>query len=98
MSLKTRFQTFLENFVELRLQRVDVRDAWCAWRQPLRLLLPELQEIKIKSAIRNLLRACKRFLRSGEQRKPGRQRQRFLRAGQHHVDAERIHVDLDSGE
>src|SRR6266481_7676971 len=90
----TRLQTFLENFVELKLERVNVSDAWGAGRHPLRLLVPELQEIEIESAIRNLLRACKRFFGDGEQRKTRRQRERFLRASKHHINAQCVHVDL----
>ena len=75
-----------------------VSDAGRTRRHPLRLLLFELQEIEIKSTVRNLFGACERFLRNGEQRKARRQRQRFLRASEHHVDPERVHVDFHTGE
>ena len=51
VSSKTRLHPFFENFIQLRLQRVDVRDAGSAGRRPFRLLLPKLQKIEIKSAI-----------------------------------------------
>src|SRR5262249_33709393 len=58
----TRFETFLENFIEFELERMNVPNARRARRHPLRLLALELQEIEIKSAIRNFPGACKRFL------------------------------------
>src|SRR5262245_46497980 len=60
----TRFETFLENFIELELERVNVPDARRTRRHPLRLLAPELQKIEIKSAIRNFPGACKRLFRN----------------------------------
>src|SRR6267378_6745607 len=51
----TRLEAFLENFVQLELKRVNVPDARRARRHPLRLLAFELQEIEIKSAIRNFV-------------------------------------------
>src|SRR5947207_12878956 len=68
MSSKTRLKAFLENFVKLGLQRMNVRDAGRAWRYPVSLIIFELQEIEIKSAIRNLFSACECFFRNGEQR------------------------------
>src|SRR5436189_4816257 len=65
----TRFETFLENFIELELERVNVPDTRRTRRHPVRLLALELQEIEIKSAIRNFVRPFERFLRNGEQRK-----------------------------
>src|SRR5919109_30228 len=47
----TRFEAFLENFIELGFERMNVSDARRAWRHPLGLLASELQEIEIKSAI-----------------------------------------------
>src|SRR4029077_8944145 len=91
----TRLEAFLENFVQLELERVNVSDARRARRQPLRLLAPELQKIEIKSAIRNFVGPFERFLRNGEQRKARRQRECFLRSSKHYVDPERIHVDLN---
>ena len=90
----TRFQPFLEDLIELVFERMNVPDARRAGRHPLGLFAPELQEIEIKSAIRNFLRARKGLFRNGEQRKARRQRKRLLRPGKHHVDAERVHVDL----
>src|SRR6059036_395386 len=75
VSCKTRLKAFLENFFKLKLQSVDVRNAGRALRHPLSLLILELQEIKIKSAIRNLFSASKRFFRNGKQRKARRQGQ-----------------------
>lgn len=98
MSIRARVEAFLENFVELGLQGVDVRDAGRAWRHPLGLLFFEFEEIKIKTAVRNFFGACKSFFGNGEKRKTRRERERFLRAGEHDVDAERVHVDLDRGE
>src|ERR1700756_5130794 len=59
----TRLKTFLENFIELELERVNVPDARRTRRHPLRLFPPELQEIEVKSAIRNLVGPFERFLR-----------------------------------
>src|SRR5438876_12453555 len=61
VSSKTRLKAFLENLVKLELQCVDVCDAGRARREPLSLLVFELQEIEIKSAIRNLFSACECF-------------------------------------
>ena len=94
VSSETLLQTFFENLIELELQRMDVSDAGRAWRHPLRLLFSELQEIEIKSAVRNLFRAREPFFGNGEQRKTRRQRQRFLRAREHQVNSERVHVDF----
>src|SRR6476620_9665537 len=60
----TRLETFLENFVQLELERVNVSDARRARRHPLRLLAFELQEIEIKSAIWNFVGSFERFLRN----------------------------------
>src|SRR6266545_3250454 len=60
----TRLETFLENFVQLVLERVNVSDARRARRHPLRLLFLELQKIEIKSAIRNFVGPFERFLRN----------------------------------
>src|SRR5262249_57792958 len=69
MTSITRIEAFLENFVELELERVDVPNAGCAQRHPLRLLFPELQEIKIKPAVCNFFGPCACFLRTPQQRK-----------------------------
>ena len=74
-----------------------MRDARRAWRHPLRLLFPEFEEIKIKSAVGNFFSARECPFRDGEQRETWREGQRFLRACEHHVDAKRVHVDLHSG-
>src|SRR6476660_8410540 len=60
----TRFKPFLENFVQLGLERVNVSDARRARRHELSLLAFELQEIEIKSAIRNFVGSFERFLRN----------------------------------
>jgi hypothetical protein len=80
------------------LQRVYVPDTGRAWRHPFSLFFLELQEIEIKSAVAISLAALKSFFRNGEQGKAGRKRQRFLRTCEHHIDAERVHVDLHRGE
>src|SRR5437773_5045813 len=67
MSSETHLKAFLENFVKLELQCVDVPNARSARRHPFCLLILELQEIEIKSAIRNLFSACECFLRNGKQ-------------------------------
>src|SRR5437879_13362202 len=97
MSIKACVETFLEDFVELRLQRVNVRDTGGALSHPFGLLFFELEEIEIETAIRDFFGAFLCFFGNGEQRKARRKGERFLRAGQHDVDAERVHVDLDSG-
>src|SRR5439155_1147009 len=71
-----RFHAFLEDLIELRFERVNLSDARRARRHPLGLLVSALQEIEIKSAIRNFLAACESLFRNGEQRKARRQRQR----------------------
>src|SRR5437764_11730456 len=98
VSSKARLQAFVENFIELRLQRVHMPNARRARRHPFCLLLLELEEIKVKTAVWDFLCASKCLLRNREQRKTWWQRQRLLRAGEHHVDTERIHVDFDSRE
>ena len=73
-------------------------DAWRAGRHPLGLLLFELEEIEIETAVRHFLGACESLFGNGEERETRRQCERFLRAGEQHVDAERVHVDLDPRE
>src|SRR5512133_2572588 len=51
----TRLEAFLENFIQLELERVNMSDARRARRHKLRMLALELQEIAIESAIRNLV-------------------------------------------
>ncbi len=97
MSIKACIESFLENFVELGLQRVNVRDARRALGYPFGSLLFEFKEIEIETAVRNFFGAHEGFFGNGEQRKTGRERERFLHAGQHDVDAERVHVDLHRG-
>src|SRR5437763_6941233 len=87
----TRFKTFLENFIELELERVNVSDARRTRRHPLRLLVLELQKVEIKSAIHNLVGPFESFLRNRKQRESWRQRERLLRSGEHYVDAKRVH-------
>src|SRR4051794_7376851 len=60
----TRLEAFLEDFVQLKLKRVNVPDTRRARRHPLCLLVFELQEIEIKSAIRNFLSSFERFVRN----------------------------------
>src|SRR3954463_14941134 len=92
----TRFEAFLENFVQLELERVNVSDARRARCHPLSLLASELQEIEIKSAIRNFVGSFERFVRNRKQRKARRERECFLRSSKHYVDPKPVHVDLNS--
>src|SRR4029078_3373161 len=85
----TRLKAFLENFIEFGLERMNVSDAWCTRRHVLSLFALEFEEIEIESAVLYFPRAYKRLFRNGEQRKSRRQRERFLRSGEHHVDPER---------
>src|SRR6478672_7068736 len=55
MTSVTHLKPFLENFVQLGLERVNVSDARRTRRHELSLLTLELQEIEIKSAIGNLV-------------------------------------------
>src|ERR1700675_3499198 len=98
MAIKARLQPFLENFLELRLKREDVPDARCARSHPFGLLFFEFKKVEVVTAIFLFLGASESFLRNGEKRETGRKRERFLRAGEHHVYAERVHVDLHRGE
>src|SRR6059036_3274441 len=98
VSSKAHLQALLENFIELRLQRVHMPNARRARRHPFCLLLLELEKIKVKAAVRDSFCATKCFPRNREQRKTWRQRQRLLCTREHHVNAERVHVDLDSRE
>src|SRR5256885_2871155 len=86
----TRFKTFLENFIELELKRVNMPDARRTRRHPLRLLVLELQKVEIKSAIHDLVGPFESFLRNRKQGKPRRQRERFFRSGEHYVHAKRV--------
>src|SRR5262249_19659789 len=63
----TRFETLLENFIELELERVNMSNARRTRRHELRLLCPELQKIEIESAIRNFPGASKRLFRNRKQ-------------------------------
>src|SRR5438874_83949 len=62
----TRVQAFFEDLIELGFERMNVPDARRARRHPLCLLIPELEEIEIKSAIRNFLGARESLFRNGE--------------------------------
>src|SRR5438552_11646397 len=95
MAIKARLQSFLEDLVELRLERENVADAWRAGSHPFGLLFFEFKEVEIIAAILLFFGASERLLGNREKREAGWQRQRFLRAGQHDVDPERLHVDLD---
>src|SRR3954452_4732537 len=65
----TRLQAFFEDLIELGFECMNVPDAWRARRHPLGLLVPELEEIEIKSTIRDFLGACESLFRNREQRK-----------------------------
>src|SRR6266566_6776723 len=97
VSSKTRLKALVENFSKLRLQRMNVRDAGRAWRYPFSLVFLELKKIEIKSAILNFFSARVCFFRNGKQRKTRRLSQSFLGAGQHHIDAKRVHLDFHGG-
>src|SRR5215831_14225160 len=58
MTSITRFKTFVENFIELGLKRMNVPDARRTRRHELSLLALKLQKIEIKAAIRYLPGAC----------------------------------------
>src|SRR5438445_12611504 len=98
MSIEAGVETFLENFVELRLQSMNVRDAGCAWGHPFGLLFFEFEEVEIETAVRNFFGAGESFFGNGKEGKSGRESERFLRPGQQDVNAERVHVDLDARE
>src|ERR1700738_3649243 len=98
MSIKARVEPFVEDFVELGLQSEDVADAGRGWRHPFGLLLFEFEEIEIVTAISLFFGASKSFLGNREEREAGWKGERFLRAAEHDVDAERIHVDLNGRE
>src|ERR1051325_4254946 len=82
----TRFKTFLENLIKLRLERMNLPDARRARRHELSLLVLKLQEIEIKSAIRDFAGACKPLFRNGEQCKSWRECERLLCSGEHDVN------------
>ena len=67
VSSKALLQAFFENFAELGLQCMDVSNARSAWRHPFCLLLLELEEIEIKSAVRDLFCARERLIRNRKQ-------------------------------
>src|SRR5205823_9618925 len=62
------------------------------------LLFFEFEKIEVIPAIFLFFSACECFFGSAEKRKTRRKSERFLRAGKHDVDAERIHRDWDGGE
>src|SRR5262249_57015490 len=98
MTSVTSVEAFLENVFELRLKCEDVTDARRRRRHPTPVLFLELEKIEIISAIFLFLGAGECFFGNAEQRESWRQRECLLRAGQHHVDSKRVHVDLHSGE
>ena len=72
-------------------------DARRARGHPFGLLFFEFDKIEIIAAIFLFLGESERFLGNGEKRKSGWKRERLLRAGEHQVDTERVHVDLHRG-
>ena len=98
MTRETCLEALLKNFVQLRLQGVNVADTRGALSHPFGLLFPELEEVEIVAAVRDVFGARERLVGNREEGKAGRKGERFLRAGEHHVDAECVHVDLDAGE
>src|SRR5438477_282327 len=85
MASKARLQAFLEDFLQLRFQRVHVPNTRRAWRHPFCLLLLELEKIKVKAAVRDSFCATKCFPRNREQRKTWRHRQRLSCTREHHA-------------
>ena len=67
MSTKALVEALLENLVELRLQGVNMRDAGRARRHPFGLLFFELNEIEVKTTVRNFFRARKSLVGSRKQ-------------------------------
>ena len=61
------------------------------------LLFFEFEKIEVITAIFLFLGAGKCFFGNAEKRKAWRKGERFLRAGEHDVDAERVHRDRDGG-
>src|SRR2546430_7021828 len=94
---KSRFKTFFENLVELGLKSVNVADAWRARGHPFGLLFLKFKKIEIVTAPHNFFGARESFFGNRKERKARRQRERLLRASEHGVDPERVHVDLDGG-
>src|SRR5438445_10494772 len=98
MSLDGGFASFLKDFVGLWLKSMNVRDAGCSWGYPFGLLVFEFEEIEIETAVRNSFGAGESFFGNGKEGKSGWESERFLRAGQQDVNAERVHVDFHGGE
>ena len=67
-------------------------------RHPFGLLFLEFEEIEVIAAIVLFFGAREGFFGNGEEGKAGRKGERFLRAGEQDVDAERVHVDRHGGE
>src|SRR5882757_10283458 len=62
------------------------------------LLFFEFEKIEVIAAIFLFFGASKCFFGNAEKRKTRRKSERFLRAGEHDVDAQRVHRDWDGGE
>src|SRR5438477_13146171 len=62
------------------------------------LLFFEFEKIEVITAIFLFFGASKCFFGNAEKRKTRRKGERFLRAGEHDVDAERVHRNWDGGE
>jgi len=95
---KTRRQSFVENIFKLRLERKDVPDAGRGGSHKLVLLFFEFEKIEVIAAIFLFFGASKCFFGNAEKRKTRRKSERFLRAGERDIDAERVHRDWDGGE
>ena len=89
-----RLQSFAENFFELRRERINVADARRAGRHILLGVLLKLDEIEVITAVFYRCRFGQRGRRTGEQRHARRQRERLLRPGQQHVNAERVEFNF----
>src|SRR4051812_41352186 len=98
MTRESRFQAFGEDLVQLRLQSANVTGTGGARRHPISLLFLELAEIEVITTVLLFFGASEALFGDGEQGKSRWKRQRFLRAGKHHVDAERIHLQRKRGE
>lgn len=91
-------QAFGENIVELRFERVNVRDARGGRGHIVLLVFFEFQEVEVVTAIVLLLRAREPLFGNGKEREAGRQGERLLAAGEKNVDAELIHGNRHSRE
>src|SRR6266545_4063828 len=75
MAFESRFESFLaHDVIELRRERVEVRDRWRRWHAVVVRIFFVADEIEVRSAIRMFLRARQRLLRNGSDGDAGRKR------------------------